>query len=235
MKHLFALPVIFTIGSFILVGCGSQVPTSNDTASLEETAMPGDESTGVRVPDGSYTVDTEQSELQWSADRVLSKGHEGSVQLSGGLIDVSEDHFSGSIVVDMDTIHTDDGERVITHLKSADFFDVISHPESTFTLKHLEYRGEEVYIAGDLTILGETREIIFPVMVTEEEDRYLVTSVFMIDRTLWGVTYGSNSFFDNLGDKAISNDISFTLALSLKSVEQREDDVSSAETTGSGE
>jgi len=34
-----------------------------------------------------------------------------------------------------------------------------------------------------------------------------------IDRSKYDVRFGSNSFFDNLGDKAISNDITFVVTL----------------------
>jgi len=40
------------------------------------------------------------------------------------------------------------------------------------------------------------------------------TTNFKIDRTKFGVRYGSGSFFDNLGDNTISND--FTLDVTLK-------------------
>ena len=36
---------------------------------------------------------------------------------------------------------------------------------------------------------------------------------FKIDRTKYGIKYGSGSFFDNLGDKAISND--FTMKIHI--------------------
>jgi hypothetical protein len=40
------------------------------------------------------------------------------------------------------------------------------------------------------------------------------TTAFKVDRTKYDIKYGSGSFFDNLGDKAISDD--FELAVALK-------------------
>ena len=36
---------------------------------------------------------------------------------------------------------------------------------------------------------------------------------FSIDRTKYDIRYGSDSFFDNLGDKAIKNEINFEVSL----------------------
>jgi hypothetical protein len=41
----------------------------------------------------------------------------------------------------------------------------------------------------------------------------LTSEPFTIDRTNWGVNYGSKSIFDNLGDKFISDDIQLTVKL----------------------
>jgi polyisoprenoid-binding protein YceI len=45
------------------------------------------------------------------------------------------------------------------HLRSADFFDVEHHPRLTFTSSSIEIDGDEVRVAGDLTIRGITRPI----------------------------------------------------------------------------
>lgn len=50
------------------------------------------------------------------------------------------------------------------HLKSADFFDAENHPTMTFKSTSFEIDGEDITVAGDLTIHGETR----PVTLTGE-------------------------------------------------------------------
>jgi hypothetical protein len=44
-----------------------------------------------------------------------------------------------------------------------------------------------------------------------EGDRLMATADFSIDRTDFGVTYGSGNFFKEIGDKAINDDMMFTL------------------------
>src|SRR4030095_11524896 len=54
-----------------------------------------------------------------------------------------------------------------THLRSADFFDVETHPHITFTSKRpIAGRGSEFKLVGDLTLHGVTKEVVLD--VTEE-------------------------------------------------------------------
>ena len=42
------------------------------------------------------------------------------------------------------------------------------------------------------------------------------SEAFTIDRTKWGVNYGSKSVFDDLGDKFINDDIELKILVSAK-------------------
>jgi hypothetical protein len=46
------------------------------------------------------------------------------------------------------------------------------------------------------------------------EDNAAMAKV-VIDRTKYGIRYGGGSFFDNLGDKAISDDFELTVSLAM--------------------
>jgi len=78
---------------------------------------------------------------------------------------VDEDDPTRSTVelsIEADSIFTDHEQRD-NHLRSADFLDVVNHPEIVFKSKRIEHRGGEEYVAvGDLTIRGVTREIDLP-------------------------------------------------------------------------
>jgi len=39
------------------------------------------------------------------------------------------------------------------------------------------------------------------------------TTTFKVDRTKYGIKYGSGSFFDNLGDKTINDEFELTVSL----------------------
>ena len=65
-------------------------------------------------------------------------------------------HASGSVdVASLDTRIAARDE----HLRSADFFDVEHHPRLTFRSTSIELQGDEVRVAGDLTIRGITKPI----------------------------------------------------------------------------
>lgn len=69
-------------------------------------------------------------------------------------------------------------------------------------------------INGNLTIKDKTNPIEFPATVSEQGNSVTIKSEpFMIDRTKWGVNYGSKSVFDNLGDKFIDDDMEITVSI----------------------
>ena len=65
-------------------------------------------------------------------------------------------------------------------------------------------------VTGDMTIKGTTKPITFELIMGETAAR---TSL-KIDRTQYGVRYGSGSLFDSLGDNTISD--YFELDVTLK-------------------
>jgi hypothetical protein len=49
--------------------------------------------------------------------------------------------------------------------------------------------------------------------MTEENNILSAKADFVIDRTKWDIKYGSGSFFKEMGDKAIKDEIIFSLDL----------------------
>jgi len=85
-------------------------------------------------------------------------GVTGVLSLDEG--DVTNSHIEATI--DATTINTGDAQRD-GHLKSADFFDVTRHPTLVFQSTKIERKGDELALAGDLTIHGVTRRVLFSV------------------------------------------------------------------------
>ncbi|MFN8331607.1 MAG: YceI family protein [Saprospiraceae bacterium] len=56
-------------------------------------------------------------------------------------------------------------------------------------------------MTGDLTIKGISQSVSFDAMFEMDH----ATANIMIDRTKFGIKYGSGTFFQNLGDKAIND------------------------------
>lgn len=172
----------------------------------------------------NYVVDAKASNLKWLGEKVLGK-HWGTVDIKDGMMTKSGNNFTGNFTIDMTTIKSDDlkdaetNAKLVGHLKSDDFFSVDKHKNSTFKLKNIkEYKAKKnekgnYWVTGDLTIKGITNEIGFPAEIKFDSNGFKADASFTINRAKWDVRFGSGSFFDNLGDKTIYDDIKFDLLL----------------------
>ena len=65
-------------------------------------------------------------------------------------------------------------------------------------------------VVADLTIKGNTNSVKFNITLTKEK----AYARLKIDRSEFDVKYGSNSFFENLADRAIYDDFDLDVVLS---------------------
>ena len=153
-------------------------------------------------------VNTTKSSVEWFGKKIGTK-HKGNIQLKSGYFELQGDKIvAGNFVVDMTTITNTDLEnesydqKLIGHLKSDDFFGVEKYPSATFEVKQSStFSNGKATLSGDITIKGKTESISFEAVRTGKE----YSAKVEIDRSKFDVRYGSNSFFDNLGDKAIDD------------------------------
>ncbi len=174
---------------------------------------------------GTFTVDTRTSNVQWVGKKVLGQ-HNGTISLASGSLTVANNAITaGSFDIDMKTIKVLDikdaetNAKLVGHLQSDDFFSVAKHPKATFVITSVEpltsrVAGATHTVKGNLTIKGITHEISFPARIIIAGRLLSATTSFNINRTKWDIKYGSGSFFDNLGDKAINDE--FSIELNLK-------------------
>ncbi len=169
----------------------------------------------------SYTIDVKKSELQWFGKKIVG-GHNGTVEITQGVFEKKGTAYTGSAVIDMNSIDCVDltdpkyKAKLEGHLKSADFFDVATFPKSTFTIASAKkLSGDQYTFEGTLTIKGITHPIVFNGTVKENGTTATVVAQLSIDRTKWNVVYNSKGFFDvkKLGDKLILDDIDFKLLI----------------------
>ncbi|RLD58085.1 MAG: hypothetical protein DRJ05_08650 [Bacteroidetes bacterium] len=109
-------------------------------------------------------------------------------------------------------------EQLTGHLKSADFFDVGKYPVSTFELtKTMDASG--VYnstITGNLTIMDVTKSITFDANIIVSDNEVSIKSEdFSVNRTDWGLIYNVEGTAGVSTDYLISNDIGFTIDVTL--------------------
>ncbi len=170
----------------------------------------------------SYTVDPAKSQVTWLAKKVTGQ-HDGSVMIKNGELQVSNGKLSGGMfTIDMSTIKVLDiedkatNQKLTGHLNSDDFFAVTKYPEATFKITNAMEKKSDAgnyEISGDLSIKGKTENITFPATISMEGNTVNAKATLTFDRSKFDVRYGSNSFFDNLGDKAIYDDVAMSIDL----------------------
>ena len=196
----------------ILFGC-TNAPES-DEAKTTEAKDVNENKTGVK-----WNINISDSKIEWIGTKV-SGYHTGNVPIKSGEIYVkNEEVTGGKFVLDIANISvsgpkgsdTASNNKLLRHLKSADFFDVATHPEGTFELTGLTpYKGDPIkdsadarqeeiseykvtdpthLVSGNLTLKGITKNIEFPARITVSGNTADAIAKFNIDRKEWGIVY----------------------------------------------
>lgn len=167
----------------------------------------------------TFKADPSKSTIAWVGKKVTGQ-HNGEVKLSSGTITLDGDAVkSGTFEVDMNSLTVKDLEgeynaKLVGHLKNDDFFAVDKFPKATLVIKEAKKEANGSYtVKGDLTIKGVTKPITFPATIKTTGGTLTATATIVVDRTLYDIRYGSKSFFDNLGDKAIDNEFTLTATI----------------------
>jgi polyisoprenoid-binding protein YceI len=174
-----------------------------------------------------FKVDTQKSKLAWVGRKVTGE-HSGFINLADGvLVTDGKKVTGGTFTIDMNSISNDDlkdegyKQKLIGHLKSDDFFATEKFPKAQLVINKVTALSKDQYkIKGALTIKGITNDIEFPATITTSKSQITAKAKIVVDRTKYDIKYGSGSFFDNLGDKAISNDFEMNVELVANSANE---------------
>ncbi|HEY9005428.1 YceI family protein [Ohtaekwangia sp.] len=167
-----------------------------------------------------FKVDPKASTLVWTGKKVTGQ-HTGHVTVSSGELTAEGKVVKqGSFEIDLTALTVTDikdaggNAKLVGHLKNEDFFNVAKFPKATFTISSVTPKaGDEYTVKGKLTIKGITNDIEFPATIKHDGKKLTAKAKIVVDRTKYDIRYGSASFFDNLGDKAIANDFELDLDL----------------------
>jgi polyisoprenoid-binding protein YceI len=182
------------------------------------------------LPSVTLNVDTSASHVGWTGKKVVGASHNGLVQLEkGSFVTKNGKPVSGELVVDLNTMTNEDlkdegyNAKLLGHLKSEDFFDVAKHKNVTLKLTKISLLNNaapgapNLSYVGDLTIKGVTKKVSGLAQYEAMEHGFTTTGELKVDRTDFGLKYGSGKFFKDLGDKVIADEI----ALSFKVVAKK--------------
>ena len=170
-------------------------------------------------------IDMKNSQIEWIGRKVTGE-HSGTLGLSEGWVVMNDSTLiSGKFIFDMTSIIDTDIEspkwrlKLENHLKSEDFFNVDSFPQSILEIKKNNLTPQENkldsinMVYADLTIRGITHEISLSYQLDKTESNFVAIGLVNIDRTLYNIKYKSGAYFFDLGDKIIYDD--FTIKFSV--------------------
>ena len=181
---------------------------SNKTAETNDVSM--------TAADATYNIKQDQSSLVWTGREVSTSSHYGTINFTSGQFEIADGLISqGEFFVDMTSITVQDltggsKDRLEGHLRSDDFFSVESFPTAHLYISSSEAISNGKWMVnGFLTIKDISHPVLFEMANTE--DGWNASLVF--DRSKYNVKFRSGTFFENLGDKLIYDDIELKINL----------------------
>lgn len=172
-------------------------------------------------------MDLSKSSIKWIGKEITTKEHFGALKFSKAQLEFNGDVLTGGeFTVDMTTLDVQDlsgggKQRLEGHLRSDDFFSVNKYQTSYLKinevlppeLSRIEADNNSFEVSGELTIKGITHPIVFTLKPVSDQS-YVADLTF--DRSDYNVRFRSGSFFENLGDKLILDDIKLEVTLVKK-------------------
>ena len=179
----------------------------------------------LKLEDRSYLVDRDQSVIAWKG-RNPSTTHFGNIRIASGKLSVKGGIITGIFDIVMDSITNTNLEGdelqpvLIAHLKSDDFFLTKLFPRARFEITEALPTPEpylslpNYLINGTLEIKGIKANQQFTATLSKTPQQGLMAEAhFDIDRTRWGVIYGSTRFFEYLGMHLVFDLITFEVRI----------------------
>ncbi|MCF6222289.1 MAG: YceI family protein [Flavobacteriaceae bacterium] len=166
-----------------------------------------------------YKANTSNSKINWKGFKPTGE-HYGTIMISDGHFKVNNNQITGgefninmNSIVNLDMPADNEyNAKLVKHLKSDDFFGVEKHPIANFKITEVEVKGDQTLIKGNLTIKEITNPVSFLTSVNITNNKLTFKSDnFKIDRSKWNIKYKSKSFFENLADKFIYDDMEISI------------------------
>ena len=185
-SHFLAIPLALAAG--FLASCKNPADKTTDAEVGEAQEKKLDAG-----PEGSERwVFTDQSKIDFTASKVSGATKSGGFKKITGHFTLKDGEPVGNdhkVEIDMNSIWSE-AEKLTTHLKNEDFFDVPKYPTSVYDVTSIEKKSDSDYVVtGNLTMHGVTKSVAFPATVARDGDRATMTAEFDIKRFEWDIEY----------------------------------------------
>ena len=201
-------------------------------SACKQSSQQAGEATEVKAASGeavAYAVDNSASSVRWEGAKLTETVHTGGVNLTEGSLSVKDGKLeAGSFTIDMNSITCTDltdtayANKLVGHLKSADFFQTDSFPTAKFEITGVAASAspDSANVTGNLTLKGTSKSVTFPAKVAVTDSTVDASARITINRNDWGIVWGGSkteqSVKDYLKNNLIKDDISFDVVLKGK-------------------
>ena len=194
-----------------LVGCDNKPTQDKSSAKVAEAVATASASAAMLPNAVAYKFSNSDSKLEWLGAKVTGK-HGGTFGTFSGMIQVVDnDPTKSQVSVEIDvTSLKSEPEKLVTHLKGADFFDVSKFPKAKFTSTSVKTGGDKGAshtVTGNLEMHGVTKSISFPATIKVAGDKVDVDAEFGINRKDFGVAFAGRP------DDLIKDEVLITLSI----------------------
>ncbi|PQJ27717.1 YceI family protein [Rubritalea profundi] len=179
-----------------------------------------------QLADGLYPIDTKESCVQWTGKNLINS-HSGEIAITSGHLEIQGGSLVDlELIIDFKSITCNDitnpevHDTLIQHLESDDFFYTDRFPTGKFQLTGSEAQGSlndgslNLQVEGDLTMRGQTKAVsLFAATGVTDDLRPAAQANMSINRTHWGIRYGSGKFFSRLAGHLVNDHIGLQLKI----------------------
>ena len=196
--------------TLIALAAATAFTSCKNPADSTTDAKVGDEAEVAVTSGGKTYVFSDESSIGFVGSKVTGS-HGGEFgEFSGSFTLKEGEPKTGQFTIEMNSL-TSDSEKLTSHLKNADFFDVEKHTQSKFAVTGFTKKSDSEYeLAGNLTMVGVTKNITFPTQVAQNGDEVTVTAEFDINRQDFGINYAGKK------DDLIRDEVIIKLNLKAK-------------------
>ncbi len=195
-----------------------QTKTTDTSMEKPEEAMPKE-----NAKNGTVALTGDNTKIAWVGRKVIVANYEdaGSISVKSGSAEIKDGKVVSAMAsIDMTSITAlttgkgDGMDMLSKHLKSPDFFDTEKYPTAELKITSAKVLGESgnsttYEFSGTLTMKSISQPVVFKGDVTILGNIATLEAETKLDRTKWGVNYGSSK----LGNAVI--DDMFTVKLSI--------------------
>ena len=194
--HSSVLSALLLAAALPLASCSSEID-NKPAASVTDAAPPAVAATARAAPPSAaaktLALDTSTSKLEFVGAKVTGD-HRGTFQQYSGNLVLNPDGSVSTLAVEVQMASLAiEPEKLLGHLKSADFFEVERFPTARFSLNKVTAQpgenGATHVVGGELELHGVRKQIEFPATVTFADGEVSANALFNINRKDFGIVY----------------------------------------------